>query len=269
MMPGSTPSPLAGKAIRASHAIASDLAVVVPSCDAYSDVWPFFFDAFFDRWKDCPFPVYLVSNSAEFPHPRVAALRVGEDKGWSANLKSALREVPQAHVLLVIEDLFPADRIDTDRILSLLNEVGDFDYLRLNPSPGPRRAISDRVGLVPPGDVYRTSTVYSIWRKSVLSSLLVEHESAWEFELNGSERSDRFGRWFASRAWLVPYVNLIVKRKVDPVALARLRRSGLVVQSARTTMSTAESAWLRLKAVRSWVFALLPWRLQRRIRGTF
>lgn len=248
---------------------ALDLAVVVPSCDAYEDIWPSFFETFFTRWPDCPFPLYLVSNHLDFPDPRVTPLKVGDDLGWSANLRKALRVVPEEHVLLAIDDLHPTAHIDTDSVVSLIEEVGDFDYLRLNPYPGPRKALSERVGLVPVGDVYRTSTVFSVWRRRVLSDLLVEHESPWEFELNGSERSDRFDRWFASRRWLIPYVNLVVKRKIDPLALRLLQEGGIQVRSPRQRLSAAEALLLRLRELRARIFALVPWRMQRRIRGHF
>lgn len=213
--------------------------------------------------------MYLVSNFAEYRDPRVQLLQVGEDRGWSANLKTALDAVPETYVLLTIDDLYPTARIDTVGLVSLIEEIGDFDYLRLNPYPGPRKRLSRRVGLVPPGDVYRTSTVFSVWRREVLHDLLVEDESPWQFELDGSKRSDRFDRWFASRRWLVPYLNLVVKRKIDPLALLRLRRSGVAVHSPRQLLTPSETLLLRLKGIRSRVFGALPWQLQRRIRGNF
>jgi hypothetical protein len=247
----------------------TDLVVLVPSCDAYRDIWPAFFDSLFRSWPDCPFPVVLLSNEAECTDPRITTLKVGPDLGWSANLRKALAELPQKYVLLVIDDLFPTARIDTTKILELMTEVGDFNYLRLNPHPGPRRTLSARVGHVPSGDIYRTSTVYSVWRRQVLGELLRDDESAWQFELNGSARSDHFDRWYASREWLVPYVNLVVKRKLDPLALRKLRGMGIDVRSTRTRMTIPETSVLFFRALRSWVFAKLPWQVQRRLRGNF
>ena len=43
----------------------SQYAVVVSSCDAYSDAWKPFFKLFFKYWSDCPFPIYLVTNTRE------------------------------------------------------------------------------------------------------------------------------------------------------------------------------------------------------------
>jgi hypothetical protein len=246
-----------------------DLAVVVPSCDAYADLWPPFFANLFRRWPDCPFPIYLVANELEHPDPRVRSLKVGDDRGWSHNLKEALGRVTEKRVLLIIEDLFPTEQIHTESIVSLAEQIGEFDYLRLNPSPGPRRPLSARFGVVPPGDIYRTSTVFSIWRRTVLRDLLSHGETAWQFELGGSARSDRFERWFASRRRLVPYVNLVIKGRVDPVALEELRELGVAIETSREVLTSAERWTLELKKIRSRVLQLLPWRLQRVIRAQF
>lgn len=250
-----------------SRANQLDLAIVIPSCDAYGDLWPAFFETFFRRWPDCPFPIFLVSNHETLPDPRVHPLKVGEDRGWSTNLKLALASVPHERVFLIIDDLFPTARIDTAEFVSVLEEAGDFDYLRLNPRPGPRDSLPGRVGLVPPGDIYRTATVFSVWRREVLRDLLVEGETAWEFEIKGSERSDRLVKWFATRSWMMPYVNLVVKRRIDPTALRALERDGIVVRSPRERLDRLATLRLRLNDLRSWLFTFVPWRMQRRVRA--
>ena len=39
--------------------------VLVPSCDAYADLWIPFFALFWRYWSDCPFPVYLGTNPVD------------------------------------------------------------------------------------------------------------------------------------------------------------------------------------------------------------
>ena len=48
-----------------------DPAILVVSFDAYQDLWPVFFQAFFKYWPDCPYRVYLGANTATYVHPRV------------------------------------------------------------------------------------------------------------------------------------------------------------------------------------------------------
>ena len=61
------------------------VALVVSSCDAFFDAWrPF--NAFLDKfWPDCPLEIFLVTNELAFRSPRIRALAVGPDRGWSSN----------------------------------------------------------------------------------------------------------------------------------------------------------------------------------------
>ena len=40
----------------------SDTAILVASCDRYSDLWGPFFGVLAKRWPDCPLPIYLGMN---------------------------------------------------------------------------------------------------------------------------------------------------------------------------------------------------------------
>ena len=37
----------------------SDSAILILSCDKFSDLWKPFFDLFWKYWPDCPYNVYL------------------------------------------------------------------------------------------------------------------------------------------------------------------------------------------------------------------
>ena len=44
------------------HIKKSRIGIVVPSCDKYSDLWPYFFNNFYKYWYNCPLNIYLISN---------------------------------------------------------------------------------------------------------------------------------------------------------------------------------------------------------------
>ena len=48
-------------------------------------------------------------------------------------------------------------------------------------------------------------------------------ENAWELEIFGGARTDKYERWFASERWNLPYYNVVIKGKIEPLALSRLR----------------------------------------------
>ena len=41
--------------------IKNKFAILIVSCDKYSDLWDPFFKLFFKFWPDCPFNIYLLS----------------------------------------------------------------------------------------------------------------------------------------------------------------------------------------------------------------
>lgn len=249
------------------------ISLVVTSCDDYSDLWRAFFSNLKRKWPDQPFPTYLLTNERGFTFPGVTVLRVGPDKGWSTNLISALRRIPDHAILLFLDDLFLKDSVgDGENVYRLCERflTEKMDYLRFNPTPGPSGGVdSDLIGPVAPGDNYRASTVVCLWRRSVLLDVLREGESAWEFEVFGSARTDKYSSWYASDRWLLPTANLVIKGRFHPGALRLFQREGLLRSSSRPVMSPIQYASFLLVRIRAALFRLVPRRFRRRIRERF
>ena len=80
--------------------------VVVSSCDAYSDLWPYFFHFFFKYWPTAPTPVYLISNELTYRDPRVVTIKVGPDQQWGTNTRNAISQIDSEFVTLLLDDFF-------------------------------------------------------------------------------------------------------------------------------------------------------------------
>ena len=54
-------------------------ALLVSSCDKYSDCWDPFFKLLSIYWKDLEYPVYLITEEKEYecPYMPVTALKIG------------------------------------------------------------------------------------------------------------------------------------------------------------------------------------------------
>lgn len=246
------------------------LCIVVPSVDKYSDIWPLLFLSIRRHFVGNIPQIYLIGNSLHFEDPLVTLLKVGDDVSWSDNLIVALPRIEAEYILIWIDDLILTGSLDWNKIESRIDWFFQCngDYLRLNPTPvGIDRNVS--FSKIPAGDLYRSSTVFSIWRKAVLLSVLRRGESPWEFELKGSSRTDRFENWFASRDKLVRYTNLVIKGKVDPRALVELRNIGLTFNSNRPVLTSAELLIQRLRDMRFYTFRLFPRRWRRVVREWF
>jgi hypothetical protein len=186
---------------------------------------------------------------------------------WSSELRSCLEQLTKPYALLWLDDCVPIWIAGPDEIVALIDRAiaADADYLRLNPLPRARGPEAwPGVATILPGEHYRTSTVFCVWRRERLLQLLRDAESAWEFEYLGSARSDPFPRFFSAERSHVRHVNLVVKGLIDPRAESALRRLGVETTPLTKRRMTAGELWaLRAREARARAFAAVPWRAQR------
>ncbi len=177
-----------------------DIAFAVLSCDKYADLWPIFFETFFDNWPDCPFQIYLVANQKKYEHPKVITLLSGDDLDWSSSIRKAIFQLKENYVFFFYEDAFLNTKVSNDELADKIQFFfeHDLDYLRLRPSPEPDEKYNASYGRISEGSMYRVSLFASIWKKAVLLDLLKDGESAWEFEMQGTLRSKKYKAFYAT-----------------------------------------------------------------------
>lgn len=248
------------------------IAVVITSCDAYSDVWPFFFPLMDKFWPDCPFRKYLVSNRLQPAYAGVHVICVGEDVTWSTNLKRALQLVPEEYILLFVDDLLFTSSVSTSRLFRVCADFMKIDglCLKLVPTVRSNQQHSDRFGETTKGSPYRVSTVATLWRKHILVELLDERENAWQFEIHGTRRAESLAGFYSVYESLFSLCNAIVKGKWRRAAVAKVKR--LLKQEpvgARPVMSLFEETLYNLRVLRFDLLGLLPLPISRRFRSIF
>ena len=247
-------------------------AVLVVSCDGYKDLWGPCITLFKKFWKNCPYPVYLVSNTIAADFPGIKPIKTGSDISWSDNLLIALDAIPEEYVLLYIEDLFLIQEVDSPSIEQLISRCMQehWNYLRLNPTPQGDERIDDHVSIISPGSVYRSSVVFSVWNKSTLRQLLRPGESAWDFEEIGTQRTDAYDGFHASNKILLHACNTVIKGVWELKALKTIQKLGIQPDlNARRIMTLAEQAKWKLKLLRSLFFHLLPHGMKRKVKAMF
>jgi hypothetical protein len=238
----------------------SDVSVVVVSNDGYSDVWPGFFELLFRFWPDRPYPLYLISNHCTFPAEQVIPLRVGDDLSWSQTLARGLEGVPSRHVLLMLEDYFLTARADTAYVCRLHDAMVENDavYLRLLAAPKPERPhakLAD-IGFIEKGAAYRTSLQVAFWDRLVLLDLLRKDESAWEFEVKGSRRSDESSGPFLSVSGgvpAIPYRHAVRRGKWLPEAIRYFTPLGITFNTSTRPVASELNLWWQASLVRRWL----------------
>lgn len=232
-----------------------NVALLVISCDRYSDLWPIYFNCLFKFWPDCQLKVYLGSNFKEYPDERVTTILIGEDKDYSSNLKLMLQRVEEELVITTVEDLF----ISAPVVVSHLSDfVADFierdaKYLKLmNTFPlGYDKDSNVRIAALPEGIRYRLGMGISLWRKAALLENLEPGLSAWAME-----REPGFGRNFGhNQVFAINYhfkgelplqfVHGVIKGRWVRRAVPWLRRHGYELEaSERAVMTITSSLYL-------------------------
>lgn len=251
------------------NSIKDKFAVLVVSCDKYSDLWKPFFQLFWRFWPDCPFKVYLLSNHSNFSFPGVNNILVGDDVSWSDNLKNALKQIEEQYVLLFIDDLFLVDFVNNEKILKVFKWMADnaTNYVRMNPTVKPDKPFNELVGLVSKGTIYRTSTVMSAWKRKFLLELLKEGESAWDFEIYGAVRSDFYDGFYSTWENHFPVINGVIKGKWQKKAVRKINDLGINIDTEyRKIMNLKEAMILFYHQQRSRLLNFMPAKYRRKIK---
>lgn len=236
-----------------------NLGILVLSCDKYSSLWPIFFDRWETNWKNCSYPMYLLNNHGKWSRAGVNVLSIGDDRSWSENLLMALERINEDNVLLMIEDAVLNEPID-ENLFSYAYEKFielDMNYLNLKSSPAPNGPIHNHVGEITPGSIYRTALVPCLWKKNTLKNLLVDGESAWDFEFNGSQRSVKYNDFYSLDQNIFKWIHCVVKGKITREAADILEKTGELERINLPVMNLYEDVKLKIKDFRSKAFNLL------------
>jgi len=251
------------------HLSEDRIAVFVASCDAYSDLWPPFFNLFDKYWPDCRFRKYLLCNEKVPRLKDVIPLNIGTDVDWTSNVKKGLGGVEEEFVIFFVEDLFLTAKVDTG---SLVQAVQVFqalggNSLKLVPTVQADRRCNEFFGESSAGSPYRVSTVATVWRKSALLDILLEGENAWQFEVFGTQRAVGYSGFYCAHRAHFRLYNAVIKGRFRRHALARVQRLvGERIESARETLSWKNDFFYQLKVWRFNLLMSLPFSLGTRLR---
>lgn len=211
-----------------------DISFVVSSCDRYQDLWDPFFGCQERYWPDCPFQRYLITNEAVYDRPGVSVINVGPDRDYASNLIAAVNAVTTPWLILWVEDNPFTEHINTERLLSIVNEAvaEGAGYLKLTPD-APLSfddGNGERIGEVPRGVRYRAAFGNAMYRKETLLKMLVPGLSIWE--LDKGDRAHNLPDSIMAltvreaRKPPLPLINLVIKGRWYWPAPAFLRREG-------------------------------------------
>lgn len=175
------------------------MAMLVLSCDKYSDLWDDFFNLRDKFWSDCPYKWYVVTESKEYKREGVIVIKCGNELNWSGRYKYALNQISSSYVGVFLDDYFIKSKIDSNRIDSFLSFMIEHhvsylnlgDVFRVSCNMKDKIYYSDHLIIIPKHWRYGVNTSAAIWNKEYLLNKLGDGDySAWQFELDRCKEAE-------------------------------------------------------------------------------
>ena len=187
--------------------------MLVSSCDKYEDAWIPFFTLIGKYWKNCPYPLYLNTETKKVD--QVAGLPVTsiscpyQNCTWSKRLIHALKQIHSEYVFFMLEDFFLMSSVnqkELDYSVALMDE--NPNVANINFGYGKSIESTDYIDPIYAKRSRKTgyylNAQVAIWRRKMLIEILSPYESAWQFELYGSERAKLYPYDFVIRKDDIP-----------------------------------------------------------------
>lgn len=181
-----------------------NFSILINTCDKFEDCWMPFFKLFKLYWPDCQGKIYLNTEYKDFSYPGLDVVAVkGCEKHnvprnkratWSQCLRWALEEMDTDVVLYMQEDYFldaPVDCQRFEHFLKLISGDKSIPCIQLTTAgiPMTHKADFEELYHSNPNHYSYLSCQASLWQRSVMLSLIRDHETAWNFEWWGSKRA--------------------------------------------------------------------------------
>lgn len=167
------------------------LAMLLLSCDNYSDLWDDFFNLREKFWPDCPYTWYVVTESKDYTRTNVEVIKCGNELNWAGRFRKAVQSVDNPLIGVYLEDYFINATVDNERIEGLVDfaiekgvdflDLGNVFKHKINQQK--KQYFADHLIIIDKHLRYGLDTAAAIWKKEYLLEKLGEGDySAWKFE---------------------------------------------------------------------------------------
>lgn len=244
------------------------LAILVISCDKYSDVWDPFFKLFFKFWSDCPYKIYLGTNSLSYDDPRVNMIHIGEGKAWADDFRNMLEFIEEKYVLTFLDDYLIVKKVNSKIVKYALEvtEKEQIDCCKLWTRPRgsiPFAGYNDLFE-IQAKDKYCVNAAAAIWTKELLKILLKPGFSAWDFELGNSRHINEIGklpgRFVTTQKTEFIVLNGVTKGKWLPTTVRKCERLGVSIDTKQRGVLSGKVLFIEL--LRTFIADHVPLRIR-------
>ncbi|MDB5121027.1 MAG: hypothetical protein JWN56_2245 [Sphingobacteriales bacterium] len=176
----------------------NNCSIFVSSSDAYSDLWPVFFDLFKKYWPEYKGEIVLNTETLSYSHLdlNIRCTKVGKLGSFGKVLRAGLDSSTSENVLLVMIDYIFMGKVNHQKVeeyyqffcenkldsLCLVHQ----DYPNVTSATHP-----DLISVIPPAPHIMFSYQIAFWTKVMLREMALPHENPWMSEWYGSQRAEK------------------------------------------------------------------------------
>lgn len=216
-----------------------NFAMVVVSCDHYTELGNIFFDLQkkYMGWFDAP--VYFINESKPVSFPGVTAIHVGTDVDWSGKMQRALEKIPETYILFMLEDYFIGREVRREHLEQALQtmKTHDLRYYRITATPDIRKKsdLAPYLAPIPSNCRYGVNLQAAIFHRDYLKQIVNGPDrSAWETETDLLKTvTDRYEYdlpgCVLDRRNIIDIHNGVIKGKWVPSTLGYFQKQGYTI----------------------------------------
>lgn len=166
----------------------SKVAILICSCDFYSDCWEPIIYSFNKFWPDCEYDKMIVSNHKDTTIAEAKIVKVGDHKGWASDTLKAVEMTDYDYYIYFQEDYWLNKQVDNKAIKQHIRhcEENGVEYLKITPD----LANCDKYRLDSCSDYcknplnakYTINTAIAIWHRSLFKKVCLPGDTGWDFE---------------------------------------------------------------------------------------
>lgn len=244
------------------------LTFLISSSEKYHDILACCIELINKYFKNFIIKIYVITNNEFKKMKNVEVIKVKKKNYiWSDRLLEALNKVDNDKFFLLTEDLFFKKEIDVFKVKEIYNffKKSNANCIYLSPTTSIGEKTSHPLFFeIPVWAIHRTSLQLAIWKKSYLKKILVNKETPWEFEINGTKRSKLYKDIFITKKNIFDYTEVVGKGKITPEGLRIIKKNKLKNPRIKK-FSFFEMLIRKIKHLKSKIYLNLPLNLQKKL----
>lgn len=173
-----------------------NFAILVNTCDEYSDVWELFIRSFEEFFPECDIPIYFNTETINIlPFSTTLDVNFINFSGpWGKRFRSCLHEIDAEFIVNVFDDYILEHQVCPDRFFEAAGLLQRNDFISV--------VYLNAVSLRYHNDIpnagfreiknfteYRLNSAPSLWRKKELLHFTQDNDSPWSWEVFGTYRT--------------------------------------------------------------------------------